>query len=450
MAGAWRQELLIVVPIGLAGFLFSAWTERSTGSLLFLVTLYLGWHLLQIYRLNVWLTKPKSASLPLPYGIWNAITRSVVQRQEQARKRKRKLDRTVDGFRESSNALPDATVILDGKGFVQWWNDIATTLLRLDPKRDCGRRIAELMPDSILTAYLLEGEYKRPLKMKAPHNDNIVLEVRIVPYGKGNHLLQARDITRLQHLEIVRRDFVTNVSHEMRTPLTVIHGYLETIAERPEEAPAGNWQRVVLQMIQQTDRMQCIIKDLLMLSRLESEEQTLGQAVVDVAALLESVSAEISLLSKGRHRIHLRADADLKLYGIENELESAFYNLADNAVRYTSAGGSIAMYWYENGGKACFTIKDTGIGITPEHIPRLTERFYRVDVARSRQSGGTGLGLAIVKHVLTRHGSVLDIQSEPGRGSLFSCTFPEYRVSRKINEAINDPIHEPKHQALIH
>ncbi|MCB1872977.1 MAG: phosphate regulon sensor histidine kinase PhoR [Chromatiaceae bacterium] len=426
----WRREMLIVLPIGLAGTLVGLWIDHFTITMLLLAGLYFVWQLLQIHRFNNWQREPETSVPPFTVGIWGSIADLSNSQRERARKRKRKLGRMLAGFRESTNALPDATVILNAKGRMEWWNEVAKEVLGLDSKRDRNRNIVEIVPDSIFHAYLAKGDYIRPLQIPAPLDDNISLEVRIVPYGKGKRLLQARDITRLQQLETVRRDFVANVSHEMRTPLTVIHGYLETLAESGDEAQLGDWKPVVAQMRQQTDRMQRIVADLLMLSRLESEEQAIGQEQVDVAELLESVNEQAMNLSSGKHKIYLTAEAGLKLYGVENELESAFSNLAFNAVRYTPSGGSIAMHWFTNGDKASFSIKDNGIGIEPEHIPRLTERFYRVDVGRSRQSGGTGLGLAIVKHVLTRHGSVLEIESEPGRGSLFSCTFPEYRVCR--------------------
>jgi len=426
----WRREMLIVLPIGLIGLLAGFWTGHPALIFLLLAAAYFAWQLLQIHLFHAWQQKPKSCRPPFAIGIWASIIKIAAAQRERARKRKRKLGRMLAGFRESTNALPDATVILDDEGRMEWWTDEARDVLGLDAKTDRNRKIEEVIPHSRFNTYLLKGDYVRPLQITAPRDDNIKLEVRVVPYGKGKRLLQARDITRVQQLETVRRDFVANVSHEMRTPLTVIHGYLETIAECGDEALMRDWQHVVSRMREQTDRMQHIVADLLMLSRLESQKQVVGQELVDVAEILESVNQEATYLSGGRHRIHLQTDANLKLYGNENELESAFSNLVYNAVRYTPAGGSVAMHWYANGGKACFTIKDNGIGIEPQHIPRLTERFYRVDVGRSRQTGGTGLGLAIVKHVLTRHGSELDIQSEPGRGSLFSCVFPEYRVCR--------------------
>jgi len=424
----WRQELLIVLPIGVVAALATVWSSHPL-LLLIIVSAYLAWHLLQVHRFFNWQKDPDSPP-PHPLGIWGAISDLARAQLKRSGKSKRKLHRSLASFRESSNALPDATLILDQRGRIEWWNDNAELLLRFDSSSNRKRHIGECLADPILHAYLDRGDYRRPLQIPAPGDDSTSLEIRIVPYGKGKRLLQARDITRLHQLEVVRRDFVANVSHEMRTPLTVILGYLESISECPDEENLGDWRFALSQMQQQADRMQRIVVDLLTLSRLESQQQADTQELVDVAQLLMSVKAEAIHLSGGKHRIHLTADATLKLRGVKNELESAFSNLMFNAVRYTPTGGSVVIHWYANGDKACFSVRDNGIGIEPEHIPRLTERFYRVDVGRSRQSGGTGLGLAIVKHVLARHESVLEIESEPGRGSLFSCTFPDNRIDK--------------------
>lgn len=345
---------------------------------------------------------------------------------ERGRKRKRKMGRMLTGFRESSSALPDATVVIDDLGRMEWWNSAAKTMLGLDRKRHKGRGIHEVLIDPVFHAFLTRGDYSVPLQMPAPVADNISLEVRIVPYGKGKRLFQARDISRVLQLETVRRDFVANVSHEMRTPLTVIHGYLEAISEAGEEG-LGHWHNAVEQMSQQTSRMRRIVEDLLVLSRLESDQQAQGQEIVDVPLLLENLLAEAEALSNGQHHITLVIDQPVKLFGNLSELESAFSNVIFNAVRYTPEGGRIEITWGGDDQGANFSVHDTGIGISGEHLPRLTERFYRVDVGRSRQSGGTGLGLAIVKHVLIRHGGHLEVQSEPGIGSTFSCKFPPFR-----------------------
>lgn len=348
----------------------------------------------------------------------------------RGRKRKRKLSKLLAGFQESTDALPDATVVLDDERRIRWWNRAAREMLGLDRKRDKGRRIDKAVKDPVFRDFLVQGDYDRPLQMPSPVNDNVSLEVRIVPYGKGKHLLQARDITRLQQLETVRRDFVANVSHEIRTPLTVIHGYLEAMDESADDDLVA-WRPAIRQMVQQSNRMQRIVEDLLLLSRVESADADSGQELVGVPLMLRALITEAESMCAGRIRIELEVDDELKLFGYPSELESAFSNLLFNAIRYTPGAGEIRLRWWANAKKQpCFSVLDNGIGIAAEHLPRLTERFYRVDVARSRSSGGTGLGLAIVKHVLSRHGGVLQIQSQPGEGSTFTCSFARSRGVR--------------------
>ncbi len=344
----------------------------------------------------------------------------------RGQKRKRKLRHLLSGFHKSTQALPDATIVFNDRGQVEWGNIVARQVIGLERKRDRGRMINELISTPRFQDYYAAADYQHPLHMASPVNDSIRLEVRIVPYGKAKFLLQARDVTRLAQLETVRKDFVANVSHEMRTPLTVIHGYLESMGESGDTG-LDAWQNAIHQMRQQTGRMQRIVGDLLLLSRLEGSEQTGGQERVDVPGILAAIKDEALTLSRGQHRITANIDENLKLQGCASDLESAFSNLVFNAVRYTPAQGSIHLRWWASKRGPSFLVKDTGIGIEPEHIPRLAERFYRVDVGRSRQSGGTGLGLAIVKHVLTRHDAQLKIESEPWKGSSFRCIFPESR-----------------------
>jgi two-component system, OmpR family, phosphate regulon sensor histidine kinase PhoR len=425
---AWRKELLLLA----GGLLWLALIGWLAGQLLTLllagVTAYLGWHLVQLYRFTQWLDRPKHHPPPIPFGIWHALRWEAEALRDRAQKRKEKLSRMLTGFHESTSALPDATVVFDDRGVLEWWNSTAAEMLALDRKRDKARLIQEVLTDPVLRHYLAGGDFTRPLQMPAPVDDSISLEVRVVPYGAGKRLLQARDISRLQQLETVRRDFVANVSHEMRTPLTVVLGYLETMADS-EDPRLAHWLQIVRQMQQQTARMQRIVEDLLLLSRVESGATNERQELVDVPALLENIREEaLGLSGELRHELVLDVDRSLKLSGNTAELDSAFSNLTINAVRYTPAGGKIRLRWWVGLGGPVFSVQDTGIGIEAKHIPRLTERFYRVDVARSRSSGGTGLGLAIVKHVLTRHGGRLEIKSEPGKGSTFSCFFPKART----------------------
>ena len=426
---AWRSELvaaglfcLLLIPLGLEiGHLaLVLWAG---------LTLYFGWHLYQLLRFIRWLQKPKSFPRPHAIGVWAPLMLRVDELSGRGQKRKRKLSRMLSGFLESTGALPDATVVLNDEGRLDWWNSVAAEFIGIDRKRDKGALIDDLISDPVFLDYLHAGQYSRPLHIPAPVNDSISLEVRIVPYGKGKRLLQARDITRLNQLETVRRDFVANVSHEIRTPLTVVHGYLETMLES-RETFLGPWKRILGQMQVQTLRMQRIVEDLLLLSRLETRPSSEGESIVDIQVLLKGiVEGGRQLSGEQEHRIELDVDPRLRLVGNSHELESAFANLVYNAVRYTPSAGTIRIRWWLSGRGPGFSVTDTGIGIAAEHIPRLTERFYRVDVGRSRESGGTGLGLAIVKHVLTRHDGYLTVESEPGRGSVFTCHFPHARVA---------------------
>ena len=426
-AGRYR-EFVLVVCVGLLLFAWGVWIDHPALALLCGLVSYLLWHMHNLHRLSLWLDEPKHHEPPSALGGWGEIVHAVEALRERGRKRKRKLSRMLSGFHQSTNALPDATVVLNDRGQVEWWNSAASKIFGFRKKRSSDRSLEELIPDPMFRKYLAQGDYSQPLQMPGPLDHKRTLEVRIVPYGKGKRLLQARDVTRLQQLEIVRRDFVANLSHEMRTPLTVIHGYLETLndAEDPEFSP---WCHIINQMYQQTTRMQRIVEDLLLLARLEREDAPQRDEPVDVALLLTTIQSEAEALSGDQHHhIELEIVDDYRLLGVERELDSAFSNLVFNAVRYTPAGGLIRMRWERTEQGACFSVTDSGIGIDPEHIPRLTERFYRVDVARSRRSGGTGLGLAIVKHVLTRHCGELQVESEPGKGSRFSCLFPTSRV----------------------
>jgi two-component system phosphate regulon sensor histidine kinase PhoR len=251
--------------------------------------------------------------------------------------------------------------------------------------------------------------------------------VQLVPFGEGKKLLIGRDITDLERVDAMRRDFIANVSHELRTPLTVVGGFVETLVDAPDLSPADNRGYFNL-MLDHTRRMQRLLDDLLTLSQLESAEHALKDESVNMEELAQALQTEAESLSRGRHRIALQIESDAGLKGNLQEIRSALGNLVSNAVRYTPEGGVITLAWRERDGEGVFSVTDTGDGIAAEHIPRLTERFYRVDRSRSRETGGTGLGLAIVKHVLTRHGARLDVQSAPGKGSTFSALFPAQRL----------------------
>lgn len=350
-------------------------------------------------------------------------------------KPKKRLLWLLEGFQESTDALPDATVVLDDNGKILWWNAAATEILGLDRKAHKLGPIDAVIHDPVFHRCLDAEDYHQPLQIPAPSGLGITLELRIVPYGRGKRLLQARDITRLQQLETVRRDFVANVSHEMRTPLTVVHGYLEMLVDTEDERLAP-WRPIISQMHKQTSRMQRIVEDLLLLARLDASDNPENQERVEILPLLASIREEaLELSSDDQHQISLEAQPGLNLTGNNLELHSAFANLVYNAVRYSPPRSLIEMCWRMEKSGPCFSVQDRGIGIERQHLPRLTERFYRVDVGRSRQSGGTGLGLAIVKHVLNRHGGQLLIESEVGQGSTFSCCFSASAIWRDPDSA---------------
>jgi len=309
---------------------------------------------------------------------------------------------------------------------VQWFNPAATALLGLTTPDDLGTPLVSRLSPLPLAHWLATGRHAEPiLDAASPVNPSIRLHLRLVAWSDGYWLLIARDVSKLLHLEQVRRDFVANVSHELRTPLTVLHGYLELLDTDDLTVPSSEISAMLDEMRRQSGRMAQLVDDLLSLTRLESPVPVEAEPV-DMRALLESLYREAQ--AHGRHQVTLEDNAGVDLLGCEKELYSAFSNLVGNAVRHTPAGGRIRLAFSATDEGAVFAVSDTGPGIPAEHLPRLTERFYRVSRSRSRQSGGTGLGLAIVKHVLERHHARLDIRSTPGQGSTFACHFAAAQV----------------------
>ena len=375
--------------------------------------------LLSLYRVQSWLMSRRRGSPPEDRGVWSDLARTVHRRLGVDRVRRRRLIALLREFREAAAALPDAVVALTQGRSVVWCNRAARALIGIDPKRERGRVLDSYFDDSRYAAWIAGHPEDEPLSdIEAPGRPNVRLSLRLISYARDQQLLVARDVTQLMRLEQVRRDFVANVSHELRTPLTVVHGYLELF--EPEDAP--DWAPRIAEMRTQSQRMLQIVEDLLTLSRLESHEE-LQRERVGMRALLSTLKREAEALSQGRHTVTLEVDGAGDLFGSPKELHSAFSNLVSNAVRYTPPGGSISIAWKGCPEGACFSVRDTGYGIPAEHLPRITERFYRVSTSRSRETGGTGLGLAIVRHVLVRHGARLDIESAVGQGSTFACRF---------------------------
>ena len=419
----WRAVVILLIAVAIGFVLHEVVLFLWLG-----LAGYFTWHAYHLARLERWLRSGKTRNIPEASGIWGEIFHLLYQRQAKHRQRKRQLEEMLERFHEATSALPDATVVLGEADQILWFNDAAAGLLGLHSAQDKGQRIDNLVRHPDFINFLHKSQEGEVLRVPSPVDSAITLSVRVINYGRDQRLLVARDVSQQQRLENMRRDFVANVSHELRTPLTVVSGFLETLMDSGDEC-AAKWQRSLDLMHQQAGRMQHIVADLLMLSRLETDRSSPPREVIEVPALLAAIREDAQLLSGDKgHHVTLEAEGDLKLYGAERELHSAFSNIVANAVRYTPSGGEIRIRWYRDHSGAHMCVTDTGIGIPPEHIPRLTERFYRVDIGRSREVGGTGLGLAIVKHVLTRHSARLRVDSRPGKGSTFCCDFPLDRI----------------------
>ena len=381
----------------------------------------------QEFRLARWLENPDEVEPPDASGTWGDIFYRLQKLQRRQKASRSELTSALEQFEHAAQAVPDAMIILNGSEQIEWCNPASRKYMGLDCERDRGQFIRYLMRQAHFLEFLDAEDYARPLISKSPVNREVSLSLQLVPFGDGKKLLVARDITELERVDAMRRDFIANVSHELRTPLTVVGGFVETLADAPE-LPFSEAHRYYELMLDNTRRMQHLLDDLLTLSRLESADHRLKEELVDMPALSLALKDEAESLSRGRHRVKLELTSDASMEGSLQEIRSALGNLVSNAVRYTPEGGDITLRWSLRDSEAVFSVIDTGEGIAAEHIPRLTERFYRVDRSRSRETGGTGLGLAIVKHVLTRHGARLDVQSAPGKGSTFNAIFPAARL----------------------
>jgi two-component system phosphate regulon sensor histidine kinase PhoR len=428
--GFWWKPLLTLGAAALLatvlGLIFGPLAAVSLFCLSLLV-LYLV-QLWNLRALDRWLRKPEEESLPDGVGLWEEVFANLYRLLKLQSRSQQQLVSALERLQNAARAIPDGVVVLNGQDQIDWCNPVAERHFDLDLARDRGRQIIYLMRQPAFVAYLAAHSHSEPLVMKCPRNRDNTLSVQLVPFGNDQKLLISRDITQLERVETMRRDFIANVSHELRTPLTVVGGFLETMIDVGEmdEEQRRDYFRL---MQDQTRRMQRLVEDLLTLSRLEGPQTTLAEEHVDMPRLMQLLHSDAVSLSGGRHRVTLEAVAPQGLTGSESELHSAFGNLISNAIRYTPEGGEIALRWEMRNGEGVFSVRDTGEGIEHQHIPRLTERFYRVDRSRSRETGGTGLGLSIVKHVLTRHQGKLEIDSEPGKGSTFRAVLPARRLT---------------------
>ncbi|WGV99736.1 phosphate regulon sensor histidine kinase PhoR [Vibrio sp. YMD68] len=392
--------------------------------LLAATVLQLLWHLHNQMRLSAWLWDEKRLTPPSGSGNWESLFNGIYRLQQRQRKKRKELTNLIRRFRNGAESLPDAVVVFRGEGNIVWCNKLAQHLLGFKWPDDSGQPISNLIRTPDFIKYLNKQDFSEPLEMCSPLNVERMLELRIVPYTEGEHLMVVRDVTQLKQLEGMRRNFFANVSHELRTPMTVLRGYLE-MTEDPEMLVGPMWGKAHGVMTEQLNRMNSLVSQLLTLSKIEAAPMDDFEEVVDVPAMLEVLEKEAASLSgDDAHQLDFKVDTKLRIYADEDQIRSAISNLVYNAVKYTEPGAQIKVRWFKTAQGACLEVEDSGDGIEPQHLHRLTERFYRVDKARSRDTGGSGLGLAIVKHALTHHDAHLEIQSVVGVGSKFSFTLP--------------------------
>jgi two-component system phosphate regulon sensor histidine kinase PhoR len=409
---------------------------RVTLGVAIVLAVALGWQLVNLFWLDYWLRDRSERTPPDAGGIWGDVVSRVVRLHRRKRFHKQRLLELFRELRRSTAAMPDGVVILNSQWEIVWFNRTGAKLLGLRRRVDTGMPMTNLIREPALARYLQQGAFNEPLII-ARGDPRVHLALQIVPYGSTQRLMLVRDVSRQMALESMRKDFVANASHELRSPLTVVTGYLETLLQDDLLDPVV--RKPLLEMQRQSQRMAAIVSDLLELSRLDAVDREAEGEAIDVVALCSVLRKDV--LARPSHPdIQLEMASDAQLLGEDSEILSAFSNLVDNAAKYTPASGRVRLIWRcEEDGTARFIVEDTGPGIAAEHLPRLTERFYRVDEGRSRQAGGSGLGLAIVKHVLQHHGAILDVASTPGVGSRFSCVFPARRVlpgARSANMAL--------------
>ncbi|RFP16111.1 MULTISPECIES: phosphate regulon sensor histidine kinase PhoR [unclassified Duganella] len=422
------RTAIILAGCALLGWMFG-WLNGLVLALVAMMVLVFV-QLTYLYQLSNWMDDPQSAKLPDGWGAWTNIFSRLYRMRRDDEKNQAELTEWLARFRQAMHLLPDGVVIMDDVLFLEWCNPAAEKHLGLTHERDKGMRVTNLVRSPDFMDYIILGRYEQPLTISFRERKLIV---HIIPFENRRQILVTHDATESERIEEMRRDFIANASHELRTPLTVIVGFLEIAAS--EGLDVATRSAHLKLMTEQGHRMQHLIEDMLTLSRLESVDYPMRPEQVDVPKLMEQVLRDARALSAGKHEITMAVNGP-DIMGSYEELHSAFGNLASNAVRYTPAGGKIQLVWKEYEGGVKFMVEDTGIGISPEHISRLTERFYRVDKSRSRETQGTGLGLAIVKHVLLRHGSTLQIKSEAGKGSSFIVCLPKSAIVQQQPELL--------------
>ena len=395
---------------------------------------YLSWSLWQLRSIYEWLLEDGDRPPPESRGVWGDVFDGIYRLQRRSQEERERLQAAVDYLQDSFASLSDAAVMVDKWGNIEWSNQAAEKLLGLRYPDDVRQQLVNLVRAPAFIEYFEARNYRESFRMPSPQSSHIQLLIQVTFFGRGSRLLFARDITQTHRLLEMRKDFVGNVSHELRTPLTVITGYLETLAENPINDEL-RLRRVIDQMLAQARRMENLLRDLILLSRLETVPEAVEQNRIEVRKLLDTIRNDVLAACNQEREISIECDPTLSLVGNLEELRSAFANLVMNAAKYTNKGGRIQVRWFADKTHAYLEVRDNGIGIEEHHLPRLTERFYRVDTSRSINTGGTGLGLAIVKHILLRHQAELRITSVPGQGSVFTCVFPLLRTIAQSHSA---------------
>lgn len=409
-------------------FIFGLLTDWLYQALCVGLSLIIIWHYINIFNMVNWLWYKRDAYPPKANGSWADIFDGVYVQQRKHRKKRKELSFLIKRFRLGAESLPDAAVVFNEDRTIVWCNSLAQKMLGFKLPEDIGNRLDNFLRQPEFLSYLESKQYDEPFEFISPMDENTILECRIAPFEKDKWTLITRDITQVKKIEQMRKDFIANVSHELKTPLTVMRGYLEVLTEL-ESPPMPMWSKAHRMMNEQTHRMDALVNQLLTLTKLENKQNSSTTHLVNVPKLLTKIRDEALALCDEKHEIALDVDCQLYIHSNEEQLRSAFSNLIFNAVRYTPEPGKINISWHlEEDGNAKFVCSDNGVGISKEHISRLTERFYRVDQARTRDSGGSGLGLSIVKHILNLHDAELTIKSKPKKGSEFSFSLPKRLV----------------------
>jgi len=431
---AFKQELLGVALLALGSVTAVVLGSEPVLTIAVGLSVYAIWHLMQAMRLLAYLLRGRRAQSRWVWGLWREAFDQLHRLRQRENKRKRRQQRVLSRIRKMAEAMPDAVITLGSDGEISWFNRRAEVFFGLGGEMALGQKLLDLIEHPTLRDYLKAGHFRRGLEVEAPGDPTMTLAISVTRFKKRRerYLLVARDITRQYHLNRTQRDFTLNVSHELRTPLTVLRGYLETMADGEEQQSPKRLP--LLRMQEQVNRMQGVIRDLFTLSRLEYGVEAIKRDPVAVLDMLEDVVGDArEMARKTHHRLKLSGDPNLLIQGDESLLRCAFSNLVSNAIRHTPGRTQVDVSWTRAGDLAEFAVRDNGTGIPARHLPRLTERFYRVDAGRSREAGGTGLGLAIVRQILDMHEARLTVSSEEGRGSTFSCQFPSPQIANGVS-----------------